>query len=243
MPEIVAWTFERLAGRAWFAASNTLSVIGAISVVDDLQTWRVAIEAVAQWLGAHLQLLYVWLLAVGTAIHTVVEVYRDIVHPIVHWLLQWVPFEIPGVVIDLGIVVSLAVGGVTRARLAAQMPYASAKARFERLVRRELERDGIQLDRSDFERVISYITSSSYRIHMHRGQDPEIMRLLGGRIDKYADMFGYQAYEDVIGRPRRQLDRFEQLENRLVHFWAVVSFALASFVFLDWIAFSVVMSA
>ena len=79
--------------RVWFVFSTVTSIIGLVSIVDDLKSWGLVARNVMDWLVANVPPLHELLRLLGVAIHEVLDIYRGIVHPIFRWLFQWLPFQ------------------------------------------------------------------------------------------------------------------------------------------------------
>lgn len=108
---------RRYIAAAWSWFSEVMSVIGMISVIDNLRLWARAIGWLSARLADLLPVLQRLLLVVGQIIALVLDIFRGIFRPIVDFCLQWLPFPVPDIVKD-GIVVAIFVGvGLVRTEL------------------------------------------------------------------------------------------------------------------------------
>lgn len=220
-------------GRSWFILSNITSAIGVISLVDDLNSWTVAIGLLMKWLLEHLPPIHDIFLIFAQALHWVIEIFRSVIHPIFRFLFQWVPFEIPGVLLDLSLVVSLSLGGVLRARYVVQSKLNAARAAFERDLRKELAADGIK-------KAFSWIFTQlmSYRDKNDSKNEAELKQVLGNKLEEYFERFDRYAYAKAVETAEFEMRTYEVRELGVVRFWTRLSAALCGVVFMDFMLFT-----
>ena len=92
-------------GQAWFWISQVTSVIGLISILDDLKLWLAALAWLMARLRDILPLLSDLLRGLGGAIGVVLDLFRGFFRPIVEFLLQWLPFQVSDLAKDALVVV------------------------------------------------------------------------------------------------------------------------------------------
>ncbi len=135
--------------RLWLGFSQVCSVIGLISIIEDLKLWVIWIAWLLGQLRRFLSPLADLLDLAGSAVHTVLELFRGFFRPMLDVTLQWLPFTLPDIAKD-AIVVAAFVGLAlirTDRRLAGAQKQAAQLER-ERLhgIFREA---GIPVERSD----------------------------------------------------------------------------------------------
>lgn len=250
-------TWQSVFGRSWFWFSQITSIVGVISIVDDLHSWALLASAAMSWLRENIHLVYVALEWLGRAFHFVIETYRFIVHPIIRFLLGWLPFEVPTILLDLLLITSLALSGILRERYAATAPFSLAVRQFEDALRARLRQDKVKADARAFEIVLAELTSSANRTEQLRsvhseaidrarreGRSPvdlsnyEItVALLRDKAPAYFNDFGYDAYHSKIDPFEERKRKFETAEDNTVRFWVRLAALLFGLLFLDFVMF------
>lgn len=250
-------TLQSIFGRSWFWFSQITSIIGVISIIDDLNSWALLASTVMTWLRENIHVVYAALEWLGQAFHLIIEAYRFVVHPLIRFLLGWLPFEVPTIVLDLLLITSLALSGILRERYAATAPFSAAVHQFEDALRARLKRDKAKVDARAFEIVLAELTSSANRTEQLRsvhsealararreGRAPEelsgyevTIELLGDKARSYFHDFGFDAYHSKVDPLEERKKKFETAEDNTVRFWVRLAAFLFALLFLDFVMF------
>jgi hypothetical protein len=101
--------------RAWFWFSQIISLIGLISMLDDLRLWVATVRRLIALLDRWIPPLAALVENLGYMLHAVVETWRAVVHPPLELLFGWLPFEVPLIVRELLVVAAFVTTGWVRA--------------------------------------------------------------------------------------------------------------------------------
>lgn len=100
---------------AWLYFSQVTSIIGLISIIDDLRSWISVATTISRFLQNNISVsIYSIVRYIFSCINDLVKIYRELVHPVVDWLTQWLPYPIPSTVKDIIIVAVFYFLGRTR---------------------------------------------------------------------------------------------------------------------------------
>jgi hypothetical protein len=137
-----------LFGKGWFWFSNITSVVGLISIIDDLKLWIATAAQIIAWVQSAIPGLAEALLAVGRAIHVVLEIFRALARPLFDLLFGWLHIQVPQMAKDAVIVAIFVALGLVRVGLKAKADYRNARNLHLADIKRKAEAFGFAYDDS-----------------------------------------------------------------------------------------------
>lgn len=81
--------------KLWFYCANILTAIGAISLVENLKSWRRFTLWVFDGLKSIAPEISEIFISLANSFLLVIEAYRVVAHPALRWLLSWIPIHFP----------------------------------------------------------------------------------------------------------------------------------------------------
>lgn len=97
-------------GAVWSWFSQIASVVGLVGIVEDLKIWLVVWNWGRARMHEALPGLEQFLVAAGAAIHQALEFFRGLYRPAFEFLFGWLPFDVPIVFMDIGVVALFVLG-------------------------------------------------------------------------------------------------------------------------------------
>lgn len=224
--------------RTWLYLSNAISIIGLISLLNDLTSWGIVIGGAMAWLMQHLPPLHELLNDFGNLIHIIIEAYRDFLYPKLRWLFQWLPIRIPGILIDLLTIFSLAMAGFLRERLRAPSRFRAEYQKFHHAFEQRVRADGFEFNREQEAEIFNELARELPDNSEQQARQEEKLRgLLGAKFTIYHAEFGPNAYRVAVESHRDPVREFQDHEFEYVRRWLQVSMVLCMILFLDFVFF------
>lgn len=90
-----------IAEKAWVYFSNTMTVVGTVSLVENLKSWHQLLNAVYGRLETLWEPILNLLQSVGDVLFLVIQWYRSVFHPVFDFLFGWLNIAIPQITFDL----------------------------------------------------------------------------------------------------------------------------------------------